>query len=181
MHVQAEPVQTDPGTQLPRRRPRGHTARVPKSRQSGVQACGDGYPPAISAGLWEAAFLSLRSFLPRPKTPEGLVLISGASSGIGAEFSYIFAEKGHDLILVGRNEEELDTVRPSLTGRHTPLVLIFLSLACRSRCMPMSPALSVEMRAHPGIVNTQLMLGPTHTQFVTRAKAEELPMMATRV
>lgn len=42
-----------------------------------------------------------------------------------------------------------------------------------------SEALSVEMRAHPGIINTQLMPGLTHTQFVTRAKAEELPMMAS--
>lgn len=40
-----------------------------------------------------------------------------------------------------------------------------------------SEALSVELRAYPGIVNTQLMPNPTHTQFVTRAHAEETPMM----
>jgi short-subunit dehydrogenase len=41
-----------------------------------------------------------------------------------------------------------------------------------------SEALSVELRAYPGVVNTQLMPGPTHTQFITRAHAEETFMMA---
>lgn len=40
-----------------------------------------------------------------------------------------------------------------------------------------SEALSVELRAYPGIVNTQLMPGPTHTQFVTRSHAQETVMM----
>jgi len=40
-----------------------------------------------------------------------------------------------------------------------------------------SEALSIELRAYPGIVNTQLMPGPTHTQFITRAHAEETFMM----
>jgi short-subunit dehydrogenase len=40
-----------------------------------------------------------------------------------------------------------------------------------------SEALSVELRAYPGIVNTQLMPGPVKTQFVTRAHAQETFMM----
>lgn len=40
-----------------------------------------------------------------------------------------------------------------------------------------SEALSVELRAYPGIINTQLNPGPVHTQFVTRAHAEETVMM----
>lgn len=40
-----------------------------------------------------------------------------------------------------------------------------------------SEALSLELRAYPGITNTQLMPGPVHTQFVTRAHAEETFMM----
>lgn len=58
--------------------------------------------------------LPIRLFFPRPKVPEGLVLITGASSGIGAELTYIFAEKGHDLILVGRNEEQLEAVKTNV-------------------------------------------------------------------
>jgi hypothetical protein len=69
--------------------------------------------------LAAAAFiLSLRLFLPWPKTPQGLVLITGASSGIGAELSYIFAEKGHNLILVGRNEEQLRAVKNNVEERY---------------------------------------------------------------
>lgn len=41
-----------------------------------------------------------------------------------------------------------------------------------------SGALSVELRAYPEIVNTQLMPGPAHTQFITRAHAKEALMMA---
>lgn len=41
-----------------------------------------------------------------------------------------------------------------------------------------SEALSVELRAYPNIVNTQLMPGPTSTQFITRAQADETFMMA---
>lgn len=36
----------------------------------------------------------------------------------------------------------------------------------------------MELRAYPGVTNTQLMPGPTHTQFITRAHAEETVMMA---
>jgi hypothetical protein len=65
-----------------------------------------------------AIVLPLRLFFPRSKIPEGLVLITGASSGIGAELSYIFADKGHDLILVGRDEEQLDAVRKNVKDRY---------------------------------------------------------------
>jgi len=34
-------------------------------------------------------------------------------------------------------------------------------------------ALSIELRAHPNVVMTQLMPGPVRTQFVTRAHAED--------
>jgi hypothetical protein len=61
--------------------------------------------------------LPLRLLFPRSEPPEGLVLITGASSGIGAELSYIFARKGHDLILVGRNEEQLDAVRKNVKDK----------------------------------------------------------------
>lgn len=59
----------------------------------------------------------LRAFFPRPKNPEGLALITGASSGIGAELAYILAEKGHDLILVGRNEEQLEAVKRNVVEK----------------------------------------------------------------
>ncbi|KAH6664303.1 hypothetical protein B0J14DRAFT_523471 [Halenospora varia] len=218
-----------------------------------------------------AIILPLRLWFPRPKTPEGLVLITGASSGIGAELSYIFAERGHELILVGRNEEQLEAVQKNIEDRYgksaytissdlslpgaakqlydhvikegyivdvlvngaglggagdtfsQPIELVermtilnCISLvqltqlfgkdmiergwgwllhissvggfmaspgqniyhATKHYVRAFSEALSLELRAYPGIVNTQLLPGPTHTQFITRAHAEETFMMA---
>lgn len=218
-----------------------------------------------------AVVLPLRIFLPRPTTPHGLVLITGASSGIGAELSYIFASKGHDLILVGRNEDQLKAVKDNVTkkyGKTSHIITTDLSLpgsakqlydhirkndlvvdvlvngaglggagdtleqpiemvermthlnctslvqlsqlfgrdmiergqgwmlqissvggwmaspghniyhATKHYVRAFSESLSLELRAHPGIVNTQLMPGPTQTQFITRAHAEETVMMA---
>jgi hypothetical protein len=75
-------------------------------------------PIKLSVLVPAAIILPLRLWFPRPRTPEGLVLITGASSGIGAELSYIFAERGHELILVGRNEEQLEAVQKNVKDRY---------------------------------------------------------------
>jgi hypothetical protein len=67
-----------------------------------------------TVALAAAIILPLRALFPKPTNPEGLALITGASSGIGAELAYIFARNGHDLILVGRNEEQLNAVRQNI-------------------------------------------------------------------
>ena len=77
-----------------------------------------GFPAILVIAAAVIFLIPLRLFFPRPKTPEGLVLITGASSGIGAELSYIFAEKGHDLILVGRNQEQLDAVKNNVAEKY---------------------------------------------------------------
>jgi hypothetical protein len=84
--------------------------------------------PAMLVGPVAAVMiLLLRSFYPRPKPPHGLVLITGGSSGIGAELSYIFAEKGHDLILVGRNEEQLEAVKTNVKEKFGKIVYTITS------------------------------------------------------
>jgi short-subunit dehydrogenase len=45
-------------------------------------------------------------------------LITGASSGVGAELSCVLEEKGHDLILVGRNEEQLEAVNNNILEKY---------------------------------------------------------------
>lgn len=49
---------------------------------------------------------------------QGTVLITGASSGIGAIYADRFAARGHNLILVARNHERLSEVAKTLKERH---------------------------------------------------------------
>ncbi len=47
-----------------------------------------------------------------------VALITGASSGIGKEFTHIHAEKGGDLIIVARREEKLNQLKAELEQKH---------------------------------------------------------------
>jgi uncharacterized protein len=54
-----------------------------------------------------------------------VTLITGASSGIGTAFARVFAENGHDLVLVARREAALNAVADEIaaSGSNRPLVL----------------------------------------------------------
>lgn len=50
--------------------------------------------------------------------PEGTVLITGASSGIGAEYARQLARRGHGLVLVARRLERLESLARELQEQH---------------------------------------------------------------
>ncbi|KAK5998037.1 Dehydrogenase/reductase SDR family member 7 [Cladobotryum mycophilum] len=227
-------------------------------------------PWMLAIGALAVFVLPFRHIFPQSEAPTGLVLITGGSSGIGAELAYIFAQKGHDLILVGRDLNQLQAVKRSVQEKYskaagtimldlsipgtarqlydrvtgegfavdvlvnnaglggtgdtleqpielcermttlnciTPVQLTQLfgrDMAKRGRgwilqnssvgwiaspgqniyhatkhyLRAFSEALSIELRAYPGVINTQLMPGPTHTQWVTRSHAQETFMAA---
>lgn len=51
-------------------------------------------------------------------------LITGASSGIGTQFAYQYAELGNNLILTGRNKTRLEFLKSHLESRYSIIVAI---------------------------------------------------------
>lgn len=59
-------------------------------------------------------------------TPQPVVLITGASGGIGAELARVFAVNGHELVLVARRAPQMKELADSIaaTGRPRPHVVV---------------------------------------------------------
>lgn len=53
-----------------------------------------------------------------PQTQRKTALITGASSGIGLDFAWLFAEGGHDVVLVARGGEKLQALASEIEAKH---------------------------------------------------------------
>lgn len=52
-------------------------------------------------------------------------LITGASSGLGLEFARLFAKAGHNLVLVARNEEKLNSLKNELETKYCIQIYVY--------------------------------------------------------
>jgi len=83
-----------------------------------------------------------------------VTLITGASSGIGAELAHVFAEHGHELVLTARREAELEALAGAIaaSGRPRPLVLP-LDLVQRDAVAQLAAALAANGVEPDNVVN----------------------------
>ncbi|MGA8819996.1 MAG: SDR family NAD(P)-dependent oxidoreductase, partial [Xanthobacteraceae bacterium] len=83
-----------------------------------------------------------------------MTLITGASSGIGAELAHVFAEHGHELALTARREAELEALAGAIaaSGRPRPLVLP-LDLVQRDAVAQLAAALEANGVEPDNVVN----------------------------
>jgi short-subunit dehydrogenase len=83
-----------------------------------------------------------------------LVLITGASAGIGAAFARAYAERGYDLALVARRRDRLDALGAELSARHRVDALsIPADLSILDAHEPVMAALSERGRAVDVLIN----------------------------
>jgi uncharacterized protein len=83
-----------------------------------------------------------------------VTLITGASSGIGAELAHVFAEHGHELVLTARREAELEALASAVAaaGHARPLVLP-VDLAQRDAVARIAAALNSNGLEPQNVVN----------------------------
>lgn len=63
------------------------------------------------------------------------VLITGASSGIGRDIARIYNKKGYNLVLVARNEENLNKLKNELDNDKSNIEIISLDLSSKENCI----------------------------------------------
>ena len=56
--------------------------------------------------------------------PQGIALVTGASSGIGLEFARLLAARGHALVLVARSTSKLEALAKELLAAHGTAVTV---------------------------------------------------------
>lgn len=90
----------------------------------------------------------------RPRMPNRVTLVTGASAGIGTELARVFASNGHRLALVDRRGERLMTLASEIVAAGNPApILIPCDLEHADACDKISAVLAAEGAEVEFIVN----------------------------
>lgn len=79
--------------------------------------------------------------------PPGTALVTGASAGIGRELARVFAGHGHDLVLVARSEDRLESLAAELRREHARDVRVL----ARDLLEPRAPETIFETLSGAGV------------------------------
>ena len=82
-----------------------------------------------------------------------IVLITGATSGIGLACARKFAENGDKLILTGRNEHRLNEIRKELAGKGTDVLTLAFDVRDREKAKQYIEELPAEWQEIDVLVN----------------------------
>ena len=82
-----------------------------------------------------------------------IVLITGATSGIGLSCARKFAENGDKLILTGRNEQRLEEIRKELTAKGTKVLTLVFDVRDREKATEIIKNLPNEWKEIDVLVN----------------------------
>jgi len=108
------------------------------------------------------------------------VLITGASSGIGEALAWVFAEHGHDMILVARSVDKLDQLADELAGEHDVMVSVRpADLSEPGSAQSLAKVLHREGQAVDILVNNAGVL--EHGMFVDMALEDHQRMLHLNV
>ena len=82
-----------------------------------------------------------------------IVLITGATSGIGLGCAKKFAENGDRLILTGRNAQKLEEIRQDLTAKGTDVITLTFDVRDREKAKKFIDELPTDWQAIDVLVN----------------------------
>ncbi|KAA5972112.1 MULTISPECIES: YciK family oxidoreductase [unclassified Pantoea] len=91
-----------------------------------------------------------------------IILVTGASDGIGQEAALTYARYGAEVILMGRNPEKLEQVRMSinqLNKRPAHQVVLDLAEATPERCQQVADQLAQQFPRLDGVLHNAGLLG----------------------